>query len=100
MGSLTSVPRRRFLKLAGAAAVVSGSGKAMSASDGKVQIVIREADRIASGQPAMWAVSQLRQAFTEKQIVSEIVSSERRVDNCRLVILVSGNISQAIPGFS
>ncbi|MBV9180552.1 MAG: hypothetical protein JO356_04515 [Acidobacteria bacterium] len=100
IGSLTSVPRRRFLKLAGAAAVVGASGKAISASNGKVRIVISKADPVASGPATMWAVSQLRQEFAEKHIVSEIVPSEPQVDDSGLVIIVSAHGPQATPGFS
>lgn len=95
--SLSSVPRREFLKLASAAAVATAADHASAAPLGKVQIVTDPADAVASSAPAAWAVKQFRRALSAKGIDSELAASPGAGN--RLVVVVSSRAS-GVKGFS
>ena len=68
MGSdrFSKIPRRDFLKLAGAASAASVTQGAFAETDRHFSIVIDAEDKIASARPVRWAADQLAHALKEK----------------------------------
>ena len=99
MALLSSIPRRQFLKLVGAATVASATDRSLAASNQKFRIVVHETDPVASTKPVAWAVKQLYEAFAGKGVIPEIVSAEQEAAGSRFVIVISSTTPDQASSF-
>src|ERR1700712_5549466 len=89
-----ALPRRDFLKLAGATAAVGITTPSFAATGTHVAIVIDAADPIASSAPVRWAAEKLQRAIIATGATADIVSNPT---HAATTILVSSIHSPLAP---
>ena len=96
-----AIPRRSFLKLAGAAAAggLSQAGQAAAAAD-RFCLVIDPENSIALSGPSMRAVAQLGEALGAKGVRHEIVQSAKAIEGARVCIVLANSDSRLAEGFT
>lgn len=99
-GSLSSLQRRDFLKLAGATTVCSlASGAATADPAGRVTILLDQSDPSAASVPVKWAAGRLVRALAARNVNCEIVASPEATKGSSLCILAANPASQLARGF-
>ena len=73
------IPRREFLKLAGATTACSLAPLAVAAPPQRISILLDPSDAGACSAPARWAAGRLRDALAAKGVPSEMVASPEQV---------------------
>jgi hypothetical protein len=94
-----AIPRRSFLKLAGAAAVGGLSQTGQAAAKERVCLVIDPENSIALSMPSMRAVALLGEALGAKGVRHEIVRSAEALEGARLCIVLANSDSRLAEGF-
>jgi hypothetical protein len=100
LDSQSTIRRREFLKLVGAAAALSVSESAFPATRNHVAIVIDTSDPAASSAPVEWAAGKLSESLSAKGATAEIVTDASKVHDQSAVILIAGDSSFLAKGFS
>ena len=100
MGSnpFSTIQRRDFLKLAGAAALVSVTDNAIAAPERRIAIVIDSEDA-ASSAPVKWAIEKLRQALAAKGMTTEVISRLNLAKGAAYYVLVADPTSRMAKAF-
>jgi len=93
------MPRRDFLKLAGAVGVCGRSPKDFTAGMRRVSMIVDPENTAASSGPAKRAAGQLRQALAAKGVSCESMWSARALKGSAFCVLVAGAESQLAKGF-
>ncbi|MDE3187391.1 MAG: twin-arginine translocation signal domain-containing protein [Acidobacteriota bacterium] len=94
-----ALPRRDFLKLAGAAGVCGLSPGPFASGTGRVSLVVDPANAAASSGPARKAAAQLQRALADKAVPCEIVRSVSEAAGASFCVLVAAAGSQLASGF-
>ncbi|MEP6756462.1 MAG: hypothetical protein ABJA67_13235, partial [Chthonomonadales bacterium] len=97
--SSSTIQRRDFLKLAGAAAALSLTHNAVAGPQRRLTIVIDADDSAASSEPVKWAVGQLQKALAAKGAMAQVRSSVDQTGEGTFFILVAGSASAMARGF-
>jgi hypothetical protein len=95
-----SIPRREFLKLAGATGLCGLSSASSAAGTASVCLIIDPEDRIASSAPSMRAVAQLGQALGAKNVRHEIVPSIAAIEDADFCIVLGNPAPHLAKGLS
>lgn len=93
------IPRRKFLKLAGAAGVYGLSPAAFAADSGRVCLIMDPENPAASSAPAKRAAMQLSKALQAKGVRCELVSSAESAAGASFCIVLANSESQLAKGF-
>jgi hypothetical protein len=93
----SAINRRDFLKRTSVAAGIGALGVpvASAAAVQRVALIIDPADTVAASAPAGWAVGELRQALTARQIAVETAGSLDQVRTAATRIRIAGIASPA-----
>src|ERR1700730_1148101 len=86
---VTTMQRREFLKLTGAAAALSFAHNALAAPSPRVSVVVDANDTIAFSDPVKRAAGQLRKALVAKGAICEIVQSPDQAQGSAFCVLVT-----------
>jgi hypothetical protein len=97
---LSLVPRRDFLKAAGATLVLNLTHSALAAPGGKATILVDAADPVASSAPVKRAAEQLRKAMVAKGVSCEMAQSADQAKGSTLCIVVAPGSSALAKGFA
>jgi hypothetical protein len=97
--AVRAIPRRNFLKLAGAAGVCGLSKAGLAAAAKRVCLIVDSENSTAASIPAMRAIAQLREALDAKGVKHEIVRSAEAVEGAGLCIVVANADSLLAQGF-
>jgi TAT (twin-arginine translocation) pathway signal sequence len=95
----SDIPRRDFLKLAGAVGALGVTGSALAATTRTVRILIDPEDLGISSAPVAWATEKLMQALTAKGAVGEIVHSAGQSSADLSYVIVARTKSQLAKNF-
>ncbi|QHN03278.1 hypothetical protein FTO74_07790 [Granulicella sp. WH15] len=96
----TTMQRREFLKLAGAAAAAGVSKSALAAPSKNIIVLVDSTDTTATSAPVKWAVSKFQQALSSKGATCSIASDIAAVPgSASLVVVVAGDQSSAVKSF-
>lgn len=93
------IPRRDFLKFAGAAGVCGLSPSSFAAGAVRVTLLLDPENAAASSEPAMTAARQLCKALTAKGTACEIVRSAEATTGSAFSVVVSGTQSRMAKDF-
>lgn len=93
------LPRREFLKLAGATTVCSIAPSAVAAPSRRIAILLDSSDPVASSPPVKWAAGRLRDALATKSTPSEFVASPEQGTSSSLCVVVAAAHSELARGF-
>ena len=96
--AVRAIPRRSFLKLAGAAAV-GGFAQVGYAAAKPVFLIIDPENSTASSAPSMRAVAQLGEALGAKGVRQEVVRSAEAAKGAGLCIVLAKSDSRLAEGF-
>lgn len=96
--SACNMPRRKFLKLAGAAGVCGLSPAGFAAGSGRVRLIIDPENSAASSGPAKRAAAQLRTALEAKAVKLELAQSKAAADAGFCIVLADSE-SRLAQGF-
>ncbi len=96
---LRNIPRRKFLKIAGAAGVCGLSQTGFAAATERVCLIIDPDNLAASSMPSMRAVARLGAALDAKGVKYEIVRSAEAAKGAGLCIAVARSDSYLAKGF-
>ncbi|MGB6745791.1 MAG: hypothetical protein WBE38_19235, partial [Terracidiphilus sp.] len=96
----TSIERRGFLKLAGAAAISSIAHNAPAQPGARVAILVDAADPTAFSAPVLRAAAQVEKALAAKNVPSAIVHSPADASGAALCIVVAATSSHLAHGFA
>src|ERR1700760_313381 len=94
-----AIPRRNFLKFAGAAAVGGLSQTGQAAAAERVCLVIDPENSIALSGPSMRAAAQLGEALGAKGVRHEIIRSTEALEGARLCIILANSDARLAEGF-
>jgi hypothetical protein len=84
------LPRRDFLKLAGATTVCGLARPAVATPPQRVAILLDSSDPIPSSATVRWAASRLRDVLVSKNVLGEIVFSPgERMDSIQCVVVAN-----------
>jgi hypothetical protein len=99
--ALSSIERRDFLKLAGAATVVglAHSANAFAVAGSHISILVDSANPTAAGAPVTRAAQKLRTALLAKGATCEIVASADQASGSALCIVIAGAGAAMAQGF-
>ena len=97
--ALRKIPRRDFLKLAGAAGAYGVSPSAFAQRAGRVALILDPENAAASSAPSRRAAGQLHSALAAKNIPCQIVSSAESAPGAAFCVVVAGEGSRFAPGF-
>lgn len=98
--AVRAMPRRNFLKLAGAAGVCGLSLTGFAAAAKRIRLIVDPEDSAAASVPAMRAIAQLGEALGAKGVKHEIVRSADAAEGAGLCIVVANTDSRLAKGFS
>src|ERR1700677_3881614 len=96
---ISTMQRRDFLKLTGAATAFSLTHHALAGTERRVSVIVEGRDPCAIGDPIQWAAGQLRKALLAKGVRCEIVESPDQAAGSSLAVLVAGPTSRLAQGF-
>jgi hypothetical protein len=96
---LSTIPRRNFLKLAGAATVCGLSRNAFAAGSRRISLILDEANPIVAGGPVKRAAGQLRQALAARGVSCDTATSAEGAGHSAFCIVVSATDSPLAQGF-
>ncbi|MGA8043911.1 MAG: hypothetical protein WCA37_14035, partial [Terracidiphilus sp.] len=94
MNAKRNMPRRDFLKIAGAAGVCGFSSASFAAGAGRVSLIVDPRNAAASSGPAMRAAGQLQQALAARGVSCERAHSAEAARGAAFCIVVAGATSQ------
>ena len=94
------IPRREFLKLAGAAGVCGLSSTGSAASTGRVCLIIDPENEMASSVPSMRAAAQLGRALGAKGVKHEVTRSAAGIEGADFCIVLGNSGSKLAKGFA
>ena len=94
-----NLPRRSFLKLAGAASLYSLSSNAFAAGRGRVSVMIDAENSAAMSQPVQRAVKKLRNAFAARGIECQVVHTADAAAGSSVCVVLAHEGSQIAQGF-
>ena len=97
--ALRNIPRRNFLKLAGAAGVCGLSQTGFAATTERVCLIIDPANSTASSMPSMRAVAQLGEALGAKGVRHETARSAAALEGAGFSIVLANLDSPLAKGF-
>jgi hypothetical protein len=96
----TTMQRREFLKLAGAAAAAGVSKSALAAPSKSIAVLIDSSNDAAMSAPVKWAASRLQQALAAKGATCSISSDITAVPGpASFIVVVAGDRSPAVKSF-
>ncbi len=93
------MPRRNFLKLAGAAGVCGLSQTGFAAASKQVFLIVEPENSTVASVPAMSAIAQLGKALGAKGVKHEIARSAEAAEGAALCIVVANADSLLAQGF-
>lgn len=96
-GSL--IPRRQFVKQAGALSLAGLSGKPLPGFAGRAAIVADQTDAHISSRPVQWAIEELRQALESHSIPVIVAASPSEVSDASVYVVVAGTRSPLAANF-
>lgn len=99
MNAKRNIPRRDFLKIAGAAGAYGFSSASFAAGAGRVSLIVDPRNAAASSGPAMWAAGQLQQALAARGVSCEMAHAAEAAKSAAFCIVVAGTTSQFTQGF-
>jgi hypothetical protein len=88
------IPRRDFLKLAGAAGAYGVSPSTFAQRSGRVALILDPENAVASSAPVKRAADQLHSALVEKNIPCQIVPSAEAGSGAAFCVVVAGDGSR------
>ena len=94
-----AIPRRNFLKLAGAAGVCGLSQTGFAAAAKRVSLIVDPENSTAASVPTMRAIAQLGEALGAKGVKHEILRSAEAADDASLCIVLANADSLLARGF-
>ena len=97
--AIRAIPRRNFLKLAGAAGVCGLSQTGFAAAEMQVCLIVDSDVPAAASVPTMRAIAQLGDALRAKDVKHEIVRSAEAAEGAGLCIVVANADSPLARGF-
>ena len=95
----STIARRDFLKLAGAASLCGLTERAFAADAGRVCVLVDPHDTTVSSQPVRRAVEKLRSAIAARGIVCEVVQSTDAASGSSVCVVVAAPDSALAKGF-
>ena len=98
--AVREMPRRNFLKLAGAAGVCGLSQTGFAAAEKRVCLIVDPENSAAASVPAMRAIARLGEELGAKGVKHEIVRSTDAAEGAGLCIVVANGDSLLARGFS
>lgn len=98
-GPNSQIPRREFLKLAGATTVCGLAPAAVAASPQRVAILLDSSDPGSSSASINWAAGRLREALTAQSVVCEMIASPEQMKGVSLCVVAAGARSELARGF-
>src|SRR6185437_159843 len=97
--AVRDIPRREFLKLAGAAVVCGLSSTGSAAGTARVCLIIDPENEMASSVPSMKAAAQLGRALAAKGVKHEVTRSVAGIEGARFCIVLGNPGSNLAKGF-
>ena len=97
--SLSNVQRRDFLKLAGAATILSLTPGAAAAAAQGIAVLLDAGDPSASADSVKWAADRLRKTLVARSVPCEIVTSPQHAKGFSLCVVAAGGGSELAKGF-
>jgi hypothetical protein len=97
--AVRDIPRREFLKLAGAAGVCGLSSTGSAAGTARVCLIIDPENEMASSAPSMKAAAQLGRALAAKGVRHEIARSVAGIEGAGFCIVLGNSGSNLANGF-
>ena len=97
--AVRAIPRRNFLKLAGAAGACGLSQTGFAAAAKRVCLIVDPKNSTAASVPTMRAIAQLGEALGAKGVKHEIVRSAEAAQGAGLCIIVANADSLLARGF-
>src|ERR1017187_760118 len=97
--AVRNMPRRDFLKQAGAAGVCGLSSTGFTAGIARVSMIVDPENTAASSGPAKRAAGQLRQSLAAKGVSCDTVWSTKTATGSAFCVLVAGAESHLAKGF-
>lgn len=97
--SSSTIQRRDFLKLAGAATAFSLTPNAFAGPQHNVTVLIDANDPVASSEPVKWAAEQVRKAIAARGATAQINASVSHTPVSTFFILVTNTASDLTKGF-
>lgn len=94
------IPRREFLKLAGAAGLCGFPSTSSAAGTGVICLIVDPEDAVASSVPPMRAVAQLGQALDAKHVRHKIAHSTDAIEDAEFCIVLANPGSHMAQGFA
>lgn len=98
--SFRDIPRREFLKLAGAAGLCGLSSTGSAAGTRCVCLILDPEDAIASSTPSMRAVAQLGQALGARNVTHKIAHSPDAIEDAEFCIVLANPGSELAKEFA
>jgi len=98
--AVRAIPRRNFLKLAGAAGVCGLSQAGFAAAARRVCVIVDPENSTAASMPTMRAIAHLGEALGAKGVKHEIVRSTEAAEGAGLCIVLANTDSRLAKGFS
>lgn len=95
----SNIPRRDFLKVAGAATVCGFSQSALAASNTRACLIIDSQNASSSGEPAKRAIARLRRELEAKGISCTAMQTPDATAGSSFCVVVAGPDSQLSKGF-
>ncbi len=94
------MPRREFLKLAGAAGLCRLSSASSATGAASICLIVDPDDAIASSVPSMRAVAQLCRALGSRNVRHSIVHSTEAIEGAEFCIVLAASESHLAQGFA
>ncbi len=96
---LTSIERREFLKLAGAAGLTGLAPAALAADGRRVAVVVDDKDLVAMSGAVARALGKLKRSLAAKGVACEVGETLHAAKGASLCVVVAGSRSRLARGF-